>query len=146
LLPPRKWPGAPASGRHNTKLEDRGNRVKIITADERLAEKSGAKILIVGPAKVGKTSLLRTVDPERTLFIDLEAGDLAVKDVPVDTLRPETWEQCRDLACFLTGPNPSLPPTVCYSQARHSFRPWNTGVRTSPASAGHRGQAPLACD
>jgi hypothetical protein len=68
--------------------------------------------------------LLRTLDPERTLFLDLEAGDLAVKDVPVDTLRPETWEQCRDLACFLTGPNASLPPTACYSQAHYeAIRP-----------------------
>jgi hypothetical protein len=64
--------------------------------------------------------LLRTVDPTRTLFIDLEAGDLAVKDVPVDTLRPQSWAECRDLACFLTGPNPSLPPTACYSEAHYS--------------------------
>jgi AAA domain len=91
--------------------------MKIITADERLAEKSGAKILLVGPPKVGKTSLLRTVDPGRTLFIDLEAGDQAVMDVPVATLRPQTWDECRNLACFLTGPNASLPPTACYSQA-----------------------------
>jgi len=89
--------------------------MRIVTATERMREKSGVKMLIVGPAKIGKTSLLRTIDPERTLFLDLEAGDLAVKDVPVDTLRPQTWEQCRNLACFLTGPNPSLPPTACYS-------------------------------
>jgi hypothetical protein len=93
--------------------------LKIITADQRLAEKSGAKILIVGPSKVGKTSLLKTLDSKRTLFLDLEAGDLAVKDVPVDTLRPTTWDECRDLAGFLTGPNPSLPPTACYSQAHY---------------------------
>ena len=61
--------------------------MKIISADERLQEKSGAKILIVGPAKLGKTSLLRTLDPGRTLFLDLEAGDLAVKDVPVAAAR-----------------------------------------------------------
>jgi len=91
--------------------------MKIITADERLAEKSGAKILLVGPPKVGKTSLLRTVDPGRTLFIDLEAGDQAVMDVPVATLRPQNWDECRNLACFLTGPNPSLPPTASYSEA-----------------------------
>lgn len=93
--------------------------MKIITADERLREKSGVKMLIVGPAKIGKTSQLRTLDPQRTLFIDLEAGDLAVRDWPVATLRPQTWQQCRDLACFLTGPNPSLPPTACYSQAHY---------------------------
>src|SRR5262249_24781216 len=91
--------------------------MKIITADERLAEKSGAKILLVGPPKVGKTTQLRALDPERTLFIDLEAGDQAVMDVPVATLRPQTWDDCRNLACFLTGPNPSLPPTACYSAA-----------------------------
>jgi hypothetical protein len=91
--------------------------MKIISASERLREASGVKALIVGPPKVGKTSLLRTVDAECTLFIDLEAGDLALKDVPVDTLRPRTWQECRDLACFLTGANPSLAPTASYSEA-----------------------------
>src|SRR6516162_8103238 len=93
--------------------------MRIISADERLREKSGVKMLLVGPAKIGKTTQLRTLDSKRTLFLDLEAGDLAVQDVPVDTLRPQTWEECRDLACFLTGPNPSLPPTACYSAAHY---------------------------
>ena len=64
--------------------------MKIISADQRLAEKRGAKILIVGPTGVGKTSLLRTLDPARTLFVDIEAGDLSVLDVPVPTIRIET--------------------------------------------------------
>jgi hypothetical protein len=93
--------------------------MKIISADERLAEKSGAKILLMGPAKIGKTWQLHTLDREGTLFIDLEAGDLSVQDVPVDAARPQTWEECRDLACFLTGPNRSLPPTACYSEAHY---------------------------
>lgn len=91
--------------------------MKIIPASERLKESRGVKALIVGPAGIGKTSLLRTLDPSKTLFVDLEAGDLAVQDVNVDTLRPQTWEDCRSLACFLSGPNPALPPTAVYSQA-----------------------------
>jgi hypothetical protein len=94
---------------------------KIITADERLASPRGVKALILGPPGVGKTSLLRTVDPKRTLFVDLEAGDLAVQDVAVDTLRPKTWQECRDLAAFLGGPNPALSHESSYSTAHYEF-------------------------
>jgi hypothetical protein len=92
--------------------------MKIITADERLTEKRGAKILIIGPTGIGKTSLLRTLtDLDRTLFIDVEAGDLAVIDLKVPTIRLDDWQTARDLACRIGGPNPSFPPTLCYSQA-----------------------------
>jgi hypothetical protein len=92
---------------------------KIITADERLREHRGIKILIVGPTGVGKTSLLRTLDPSKVLFLEAEAGDLAVQDVPVDMLRIESWEMARNLAVRIGGPNPSYPPTACYSQAHY---------------------------
>lgn len=91
----------------------------IITADQRRSTPRGVKALIVGPSGVGKTSLLKTIDPTTTLFVDLEAGDLSVQDVPVDTLRPKTWQECRDLAAFLGGPNPSLPNDAPYSQAHY---------------------------
>jgi hypothetical protein len=91
----------------------------IIRADERLAEKRGAKILLVGPTGVGKTWQLHTLDPARVLFIDGEAGDLSVQDLPLDSVRIDDWATARDLACRIGGPNPSFAPTACYSQAHY---------------------------
>jgi hypothetical protein len=93
--------------------------MNIISADRRLAESRGVKALIVGPAGVGKTSLLRTLDSAHMLFVDVEAGDLAVQDVPVDTIRLDDWTTARDIACRIGGPNPSFQPTACYSQAHY---------------------------
>jgi len=97
--------------------------VKIITADERLAARNGPKILVVGLPGVGKTSLLRTLRTEMlasTLFIDIEAGDIAVSDLPVASVRPRTWSECRDIACVLGGLNPALPATAAYSEAHYN--------------------------
>lgn len=91
--------------------------MKIISADERAAEFGGVKALVLGPYGVGKTSLLRTLDPQTTLFVDGEAGDLAVQDVRADTLRPQTWQECRFLAAWIGGPNPAFPDHAPYSQA-----------------------------
>jgi hypothetical protein len=93
--------------------------LKIISAEERMAEKKGVKAFLLGPYGVGKTSLLRTLDPERTLFLDFEAGDLAVQDVPVDQVRPKTWKECRDLACYLAGPDPDAAENAVYSQEHY---------------------------
>jgi len=89
----------------------------IISADERLAEKRGIKGCIFGKSGIGKTSLLWTLPPEKTLFFDLEAGDLAIEGWAGDTVRPRTWQECRDFAVFIGGPNPALREDQPYSQA-----------------------------
>lgn len=91
----------------------------IITADQRMAERRGIKGVLVGPTGVGKTSQLWTLDPATTLFFDLEAGDLAVEGWPGDTIRPRTWQECRDFAVFIGGPNPALREDQSFSMAHY---------------------------
>ena len=89
----------------------------IISASQRLAEKQGVKLVLLGKSGIGKTTQLKTLPEDSTLFVDLEAGDLAVKDWHGDCVRPATWPEFRDLVVFLAGPNPALPPVAPYSQA-----------------------------
>jgi len=91
----------------------------IIGADQRLAERRGVKGVLVGKAGIGKTSQLWTLPPESTLFFDLEAGDLAVEGWQGDTIRPRTWQECRDFAVFIGGPNPALRDEQPYSRAHY---------------------------
>lgn len=92
----------------------------IITADQRMAERKGIKGVVFGPSGIGKTSLLWTLDAAKTLFIDLEAGDLAIEGWSGDTIRPRTWEEFRDFSVFLGGPNPALRQDQPYSQAHYN--------------------------
>ncbi|MGS4947345.1 ATP-binding protein [Meridianimarinicoccus sp. RP-17] len=88
----------------------------IITADDRLAEVRGVKAAIFGPPGIGKTTLLRTLNSTTSLFFDLEAGDLAIEGLAIDTIRPRTWRECRDFAVFIGGPNPALRKDQPYSE------------------------------
>ena len=101
-----------------TPAAERGFR--IISADERLAEQRGIKACIFGGSGQGKTSLLWTLLASTTLFMDLEAGDLAVEGWTGDTIRPRTWQECRDFAAFIGGPNPALRDDQPYSPAHHA--------------------------
>jgi hypothetical protein len=93
---------------------------KIISADARVTAPHGVKGLVLGPTGVGKTTLLRTLDPGTTLFMDVEAGDLAVQDLAVDALRPRTWPECRDLAVALAGADPAVSDAACYSAGHYT--------------------------
>jgi hypothetical protein len=92
--------------------------LKIISADERLKTKTGVKMVIFGPYGIGKTSLLKTLD-EPTLCIDFEAGLLAVQSWNGDSISIRTWDEARDIACLIGGPNPALRADQPYSQKHY---------------------------
>jgi hypothetical protein len=90
--------------------------IKIIKADERIAANTKINIALFGPSGVGKTTQARTLDPESTLFLDLEAGTLAIQDWNGDVIdirktaqgmNAHPWEIARALACLVSGPDPT---------------------------------------
>ena len=89
----------------------------IISAAQRLSEKRCAKIALIGIPGSGKTSQIRTLNVEKTLFVDMEAGDLSILDWQGDTLRARTWPEFRDLVVFLAGPMPTASSEQAFSQA-----------------------------
>ena len=94
--------------------------MQIISATERLANKAGIKGIIVGPAGIGKTSLLYTLDPETTLFVNAEAGELSVQEWGGDMVRLRTWIDARNLAAAVGGPNPAYAAEEVYSLAHYN--------------------------
>lgn len=95
--------------------------IKIITADERLETQTGVKMQIWGGFGVGKTSLLWSLAPQTTLAVDLEAGMKAVQGWQGRSVTVRTWEDCRDVACWIGGPNPALRQDQPYSQAHYDY-------------------------
>ncbi|WP_422137670.1 ATP-binding protein [Endozoicomonas sp. ALC020] len=91
----------------------------ILNADQRSEEHKGIKCVLLGNSGVGKTTQLLSLNPDTTLFVDLEAGDLAVQEWSGDTLRPATWPEFRNFAVYLAGPNPALRDDQVYSKAHY---------------------------
>ena len=85
-----------------------------------IKERKGITGCIFGKSGIGKTSLLWTLVSDKTLFFDLEAGDLSVEGWKGDVIRPRTWQECRDIASFISGPNPALRNDQVYSNAHYS--------------------------
>jgi hypothetical protein len=106
----------------------------IVTADERLKTRPKVNIALFAPSGWGKTYQARTLDPATTLFVDLEAGTLALNGTAEDgsdawrgdviRVREEAikagvhpWEFARALICLLGGPDPSAAPDSPYHAA-----------------------------
>lgn len=92
--------------------------IKFIKADERsAAKKAKVTMCIFGPSGAGKTTQARTLDPKKTLFLDLEAGTLAIEGWANDNVLDvrkvaasvgcHPWELARAAALYIGGPDPS---------------------------------------
>lgn len=94
--------------------------LRIITADERLSG-AGVKttMAIFGPSGSGKTSLLRTLPPEETLCIDLEAGLKSVQDWRGDSIPVRTFADALDIGCLVGGINPAADPSGFFSEGHY---------------------------
>jgi len=89
--------------------------LKIIKADQR--GDSFVKAVIFGPSGSGKTTQARTLPEDETIFMDLEAGTLALGDWGKDSIvsvrdlakqfKAHPWEIARALAVFIGGHDPS---------------------------------------
>ena len=94
--------------------------VRIVTADERLsATNNKTSIAIFGPPGVGKTSLLRTLPPDQTVCLDLEAGMKSVQDWPGGSIPIRSFVDFRDMAVLIGGPDPAADPNAWYSAHHH---------------------------
>ena len=106
--------------------------LRIITAQERLAQKPKVNVALFAPSGWGKTYQARTLDPATTLFIDLEAGTLSLNGDKEDgsdawlgstiNIREEAaklgvhpWEMSRAIICLLGGADPAAAPGSPYS-------------------------------
>jgi hypothetical protein len=79
---------------------------RLITADERIASLNKVSMAIFGRSKVGKTTLCSTLDPETTLFVNLEAGMLSLQGWRGQSIEIRSWEDAVDIACLIGGVNP----------------------------------------
>lgn len=90
----------------------------IQSAKERAGKPRKVNICIFGQHGVGKTTQCRTLPEDTTLFVDLEAGDLAIEGWKGDSLDvrqvaqskgAHPWEMCRAIAALIGGSDESTP-------------------------------------
>jgi hypothetical protein len=99
--------------------------LKVTNLNKIQSNQKSVKMVIFGPFGVGKTSLLKTLE-ELTLCLDFEAGLLSVQNwqgtdgSSPDVVSLKTWEEARDLACLICGPNPAKKDQI-YSQRHYEY-------------------------
>lgn len=95
--------------------------LRIVTADERLsAAQNKTTMAIFGPSGAGKTTLLRTLPPDTTVCIDLEAGLKSVQGWRGHSVPVREFGDALDIACLIGGINPAAEADSFFSAAHHA--------------------------
>lgn len=94
--------------------------IPIIRAEDRMARRRTLKTGVVGVPGIGKTSLIWTLPPEKTLHVEIEDGDLSVAKWPGDVFQPKTWDQFRDLVVAISGPVPTAGIGQPYTETHYT--------------------------
>lgn len=89
----------------------------ITTAHERRTSKNKTSLAIFGPYGVGKTSLLKTLPPEFTLCLDIEAGLKSVQSWEGDSLEIRDFRDFQDIVALIAGPDMTAPAASWYSDS-----------------------------
>ena len=82
---------------------------------------SGLKLQIWGLPKIGKTYLLTTVSPHSVLCLDFEAGLLSIGDHAVKSVPIRSWQEAKNWACYIGGPDITAGPNESYSKAHFDY-------------------------
>lgn len=105
--------------------------LRLVTADQRMAE-GYAKLtaVIEGRPKVGKTTLVTTLPPESTLFVNIESGTLSIvhsfRGLQFDL---DTFVDIMNIACLIGGVDHSVKDGDWYS-ASHYRDVYNSVAQT----------------
>ena len=91
--------------------------LKIITADERLAEAQGRNsILLAGRPKIGKTTQLYTLDADSTLALDFEGGFKSVQTWRGHSIEIRSFIDAMSVAALVGGVDPSVSENDFFSE------------------------------
>lgn len=103
--------------------------MKFLTATERKKLPKPLNILLHGASGSGKTTQAQGLPPETTLFIDFEAGTLALGDWNGPLLKineqaaemgKHPWELAQAMASLCSGPDMAAKPGAVYSKEYHA--------------------------
>jgi hypothetical protein len=96
--------------------------LKIVGADERFAQmQRKTSLFVLGPPKIGKTSLLYGLPTDTTLCLDFEAGMKSVMTWRGRSITLRTIEEAWHITCLIGGPNPAVAPDRPFGAQHYEY-------------------------